>query len=133
MNEIHLIIPGAPIAKKRPRFVRRGKFVGTYNPQETEEGKWLWLAQGQIAERIDEGPIEIIMIFTMQIPASVSEKKRLSLMYQPHVKKPDIDNLQKFSLDCLNGVLFRDDSQIHKITAVKRYGIDPGTEITAKW
>jgi Holliday junction resolvase RusA-like endonuclease len=36
MNELLITIPGKPIAKKRPRFARRGKFVTTYNDQQTE-------------------------------------------------------------------------------------------------
>jgi phage terminase large subunit GpA-like protein len=37
---INITIPGPPIAKKRPKFARRGKFVTTYNPQDSEEGRW---------------------------------------------------------------------------------------------
>jgi hypothetical protein len=39
---ITIEIPGKPIAKKRPRFARIGKFVQTYSDQKTEEGRFLW-------------------------------------------------------------------------------------------
>jgi len=44
-------------------------------------------------------------------------------------KKNDIDNLIKHSLDCLKGVLFKDDSQVKKICATK-YFINSGKEWT---
>ena len=131
-NSITITIPGTPIAKKRPRFFRRGNHVGTYNCQETEEGRWLWSASQQIKEKID-GPIEMSLTFYMPIPASASKKKQAALLVSPHVNKPDIDNLQKMVLDCLNGVLFNDDRQIYKILAVKLYDFNPRTELIVRW
>lgn len=136
MTELLLTIPGTPVAKKRPRFVRRGKFVGTYNPQQTEEGRWLWDASQQIGPDfniITDVPIEIDMKFYMPIPAAASKKKRDSMVLAAHTKKPDIDNLQKFALDCLNGILFHDDSQVYRIIASKIYGTLPRTEVKIRW
>lgn len=42
-------------------------------------------------------------------------------------RKNDIDNLIKHSLDCLNGVLFEDDSQIREISA-KIYFVNQGVK-----
>lgn len=133
MNSLSITIPGPPIAKKRPRFVRRGKFVSAYNPQETEEGRWLWDATLQLGP--DFGiimvPLELSLSFHMPIPASMSKKARAVAIY--HTKKPDVDNCVKFVLDCLNGVLYRDDCLIYKIEAVKLYSHDPRTVISAMW
>src|SRR5574343_290673 len=75
MQSITLTIPGNPIAKKRPRFVRRGKFVGTYNCQETEEGRFKWELAARTTDRhIIETPIRLICGFFMPIPASISPK-----------------------------------------------------------
>lgn len=134
LNTITITIPGAPIAKKRPKFFRRGPFVGAYNPQETEEGKWLWSATQSMGGPdfgILSDPVELSMSFYMPIPSSISAKKKQELKH--HIKKPDIDNLQKFCLDCLNGVLFRDDRQVYKIEAVKLYSEDPRTQIEVRW
>jgi Holliday junction resolvase RusA-like endonuclease len=129
-------IRGNPIAKKRPRFVRRGKFVGTYNCQETEEGKFKWELLSQIGEMKPlEVPIRLTCRFFMPIPASISNKKRA--LYEgcavAHTKKPDLDNLIKFVKDCGNGVLWKDDSQIISITASKAYHPSPATEIRIDW
>ena len=127
---MRILVPGAPIAKKRPRFARRGKFVQTYNEQETEEGKWLLLAKGQITEAL-QGPIKATFIFHMSIPKSAPKKMREKALaeYVPHIKKPDLDNLIKFVKDCLNGVAWHDDSQVCEIEAWKCYSEKPCTEI----
>jgi Holliday junction resolvase RusA-like endonuclease len=127
--DIH--VSGKPIAKKRPRFFRRGGFVGTYNPQETEEGRWLLEAKGQIPAML-EGAVIANMTFLMPIPKTL-RKRDVALVDAGefyHTKKPDLDNLVKFVKDCLNGVAWRDDSQVVKITATKVYGKEPGTRIT---
>jgi len=135
MESIILEIPGKPIAKKRPRFARRGKFVTTYSDQETEEGKFLLLALQQIGDRKPlEGPITISAEFFMPIPKSTSKKKTLLMEAGTiqHTKKPDIDNLIKFPLDVLNGVLWKDDSQVVSIFASKNYSLVPMTKILVR-
>lgn len=125
-----ITVKGAPIAKARPRFARRGKFVTVFNAQETEEGRWLWEAQQQITEKM-EGPLAAKFHFHMPIPKSTSEKKRLEMIHGHvrHIKKPDLDNLVKFAKDCLNGVAWGDDSQVCFFFAWKGYSDDPRTEI----
>uniref|UniRef100_A0A6H1ZX94 Putative endodeoxyribonuclease n=1 Tax=viral metagenome TaxID=1070528 RepID=A0A6H1ZX94_9ZZZZ len=125
-----ITIPGKPIAKRRPRFVRRGKFVGTYNDQQTEEGQWILDAKPQVTEKM-EGPLVLNCLFIMPIPKGTS-KKQMTVMLEtprPHDKKPDLDNLIKFVKDCLNELAWRDDSQIAQIGAMKVYGENPMTEI----
>lgn len=133
MNELILKIPGVPIAKKRPRFARRGKFVTTYNPQESEEGKFMCLMQNQANGHhpIPAGvPVEVVIYFIMPYPASMSKKKRLSAA---HTKKPDVDNLLKFFKDCANGILWHDDSQVIHVDACKLYGPLPETRAALRW
>jgi len=126
-----ITIPGKPIAKKRPRFVRRGKFVGTYNDQETEEGRWILEAKPQVTEQM-EGPLSLACAFFMPIPSGTSMKKRVEIDKKvvPHFKKPDLDNLVKFVKDCLNNLAWRDDSQISYLWAIKIYSQEPMTAIT---
>jgi Holliday junction resolvase RusA-like endonuclease len=133
MNVLSINIPGAPIAKKRPRFARRGKFVTTYNPQETEEGKFICLMQSQINghKPIPAGtPIYLQAQFHMPFPASMSAKKRATAI---HTKKPDVDNMLKFLKDCANGVLWHDDSQVVWVLAQKLYSNSPCTVVELAW
>ncbi len=124
---------GNPIAKKRPRFARRGKFISTYSEQETEEGRFLWELRRQWAEdrQMIEGPISLTMYFDLAIPKSASKLKAEAMAEGniKHTKKPDIDNLIKFSLDVMNGEVWRDDSQIVSIKAMKGYSLIPETWI----
>lgn len=122
---IELFIPGDPIAKKRPRFVRRGKFVGTYNSQETEEGRFLLSVREQYKRELLEGPLRVEMLFLFPRPQSHYGKKGLkSSAPAYHTKKPDLDNLVKFAKDCLNNEVWNDDCQVTRLTVVKKY-IDP--------
>lgn len=143
MPEITISIQGKPIAKARPRFFRRGKFVGTYNCQDTAEGKFKWELLRQIlpyrnseAPLADKGtPVKLSLKFFMPIPESISKKKRELYVSCaiPHTKKPDLDNCAKFVKDCANGILWHDDSQVVYLKASKAYHPQPATEIIVEW
>ena len=120
-----IIIPGKPIAKKRPRFSRRGKFVATYNDQETEEGRFLLDARSQITKKA-AGPIVVSIVFCMPRPkAHYGTGKNAGVVKESspttHTQKPDTDNLIKFVLDCLNSEAWNDDAQIVEIRAKKEW------------
>ena len=71
------------------------------------------------------------VIFYRPIPNAISKterKRRLTGESLP-VVKPDIDNYVKAILDALNGVAFKDDSQIIALNAKKLYSDKPRTEI----
>lgn len=130
---IRLVIEGNPIAKKRPRFARRGKFTMTYNDQETEEGRFLWEVKNQFHEKPLECPLELDVIFYMKMPKTSGVKTRK--MVEGNIlptKKPDLDNLVKFTKDCLNGVVWKDDALVCCTTMKKVYSDNPRTEIIIK-
>lgn len=134
--KIKLIIPGKPIAKARPRFYRRGNHVGTYNSQETEEGRFMILAGMQLkntgAPINKDTPIRLSCTFIMPIPKSASKKKRAQMFLGEiqHTRRPDLDNMIKFAKDCLNGLAWKDDSQVVEYGTMKKvYGDEPMTRI----
>jgi Holliday junction resolvase RusA-like endonuclease len=134
MNETKIIVSGKPIAKKRPRFVRKGNFVSTYNDQLTEEGRFILDVKQQYNLPLIDGPISINLTFVMPRPKAhfgtgrnAGGLKTSAPKY--HTKKPDIDNLVKFVFDCLNGIVWVDDAQIITLFARKIYGVDPVTII----
>ena len=132
---VTLRIPGKPIAKKRPRFARRGKFVMTYNDQETEEGRVV-LEMRQAVKELISCPVFIDIVFYFQRPKShygtgKNSKKVKESAPAHHTKKPDLDNLIKFYLDCMNNVMLSDDSTVVSIYAQKFYTEgEPRTMIT---
>jgi len=128
---ITLEVKGKPIAKARPRFARCGKFVRTYDPQETEESRFLFEVQKQWARPPMEDPLKVRCSFEMPIPKSTSKKKTWAMIKDEikHTKKPDISNLIKFIEDCLNGVVWKDDSQIIYLAGGKFYSEEAKTII----
>ena len=138
MGKIKIIIPGIPIAKKRPRFARRGRFTVAYNDQQTEEGKFLLLAREMLNGFYATGPIAMGFCFVFPRPKSHYGAGKNSDKLKPsapvyHVTRPDMDNLIKFVKDCLNGEAWKDDSQVCLYdNAVKCYGDNPRTVITIR-
>ena len=67
----------------------------------------------------------------MPIPKSLSEAKKNAKLWGliKHTAKPDLDNLEKFYLDCLTGIIFSDDSQVVQLSSKKLYSNHPRTEI----
>lgn len=137
MDRIEFVFEGNPIAKKRPRFARRGKFVSTYKDvrEQTEESKvWLQIRQQYKGEVIN-GAIMVIANFYIQRPnAHFRTGKNAGILKKnaPRypLSRPDIDNYLKFYMDCLNEVVWSDDCQIIAIHSCKVYADGkPKTEI----
>jgi Holliday junction resolvase RusA-like endonuclease len=74
--------------------------------------------QAKIKEQYDgpvvKGAIIAEYVFCIAIPKSCSKKKRAMMMEGEDrpTKRPDRDNMAKFLSDCLQGIVFEDDSQI---------------------
>lgn len=126
MSKITLTVPGKPLGKQRPRVLRNGI---TYTPKETVNYetlvKQLYITQ-HFCKQL-EGPIKMHIKAYFPIPKSVSKKKREEMITgktRP-VKKPDVDNIIKIIADSLNGLAYRDDSQIVECT-IEKYFSDEG-------
>lgn len=138
-NFFKIFVPGKPVAKARPRFVRRGNYTMAYkaSKEATEEGRFILLSREEmgklgIYEPIPRGtPIKITCSFMFPIPVSLSNKKHRELVGALHTKKPDLDNCIKFIKDALNRVAWEDDSQVCVYgSCEKRWAEAPGTMIT---
>lgn len=113
-------ILGIPRPQGRPRFFRKGNFVGTYDPKESRQYKENVSAQ-LVAQKpeIMEGPVVATLLFMLPRPKSLPKK------VINHVKKPDLDNLIKGTFDACKGILWYDDTQVVKLSAIKAYGAQP--------
>lgn len=122
---------GNPVAQQRPRFARRGNHVACYDPQSKIKEGYGWQIKSQFREKPITTPLALDLIFFMPIPKSSSgiKKRQMANGIIAHTKKPDLDNLIKFILDCLNKLAFDDDSQIVEIRAKKIYSTKPGTTV----
>jgi Holliday junction resolvase RusA-like endonuclease len=128
-NQDIIELPGQPIPASRPRVTR---FKNTYDPKFKEKK----IAKSIIAKQWQRDPLNqplnVSIEFHMPIPLSWSQNKRTSHQGIPHVSRPDTDNLLKFCLDTMNGIVFQDDSCVYGIHALKVYSEQPKTIIKIK-
>ncbi|MCP2219930.1 MULTISPECIES: RusA family crossover junction endodeoxyribonuclease [Bradyrhizobium] len=134
---ITISLQGAPQGKGRARAFVRGGHVGHYTPEKTRtyEGMIRTAAMQELGSRppLDE-PLEFVLRAVFPVPASWSERKRQQAItgdIKPG-KKPDLSNVLKAWEDALNGVVYRDDSLICRMTLDKRYGPQPLVVVTVR-
>lgn len=122
---ITIDLHGEPIAKMRPRLGK--KF--TYDPQKKLKDCCIWQLKSLYRGEAILGPLGLDFIFFMPIPSSTSKLKQrqMDTGLISHTKKPDLDNLLKFYLDCMNGIIFHDDAQVSSIKCKKIYSTKTGT------
>jgi len=65
----------------------------------------------------------MVATFHMGIPKSMKNAEG-----DPHFYRPDLDNLIKLICDISNGIIFKDDSCISRMTCDKAYSVEPRTE-----
>jgi len=97
----------------------------------------MWEAKNQITPELQRslpltGPIRLRVCFMMPTTKGWPKYKIEWInngLLIPHVKTPDLDNLIKWVKDCLNGWLWKDDSQVYQIEAYKIYSLEATTSI----
>lgn len=111
-----------------------GKGIRMYDPKKSVEYKDIIssLAKEQYAGKpIEYIPLKMDLRFYRMIPKSVSNKRR-KLKENGEIRpvvKPDVDNYSKAILDALNGILYKDDSQIVELNVSKYYSDDTRVEL----
>lgn len=120
---IRFNVPAVPVAQPRPRaFVTGGSArmadVAMGHPvhdfKASVRAAFVAAYQGPPLA----GPLRMSCVFLMPRPKSMIWKNR-AMPRVPHICKPDLDNLLKGVLDCLNTIAFRDDAQIHDVDFTK--------------
>jgi Holliday junction resolvase RusA-like endonuclease len=120
-DEVYFEVAGTPIPKRR---VALGKVRQRYyNPTAVAETEF-----AAVVTRLCERHVGQVPMFDSATALTV----RLQFMYPPQTKRAvtdptklfargDIDNLSKFVLDALNGVVFPDDKQVTDLHATKSF------------
>lgn len=119
MTLLDVVIPGQPVGKGRPKFVRAtGR---AYTPKGTAE--WERSAALLIRQAWQGAPLDALCSVT--ITAVFTRPKRLLRKKDPAERipcdvKPDIDNVVKCALDALvMGGAIRDDKSVWSVKAEK--------------
>jgi crossover junction endodeoxyribonuclease RusA len=63
-------------------------------------------------------PVRVRLRFNLPRPKSLSSRAS-----RAHVKRPDLDKLIRACLDAMTGVLWKDDSQVYSLGAIKVYSM----------
>ena len=136
---IELEIPGEPVGKQRPKvfpmrtrtglIIRRG-----VTPEKTVNYETLIRQLFAVKYPGFEplgGPLALTVEAFLLIPKSASRKKKAAMAEGEIIpeKRPDFDNLAKTAADALQGVAFRNDSQIAEAVIRKRYSQVPRMRI----
>lgn len=115
---------GEVVPKGRPRFTRQGR---TYTPKKTHdyESEVAMMAKSAMGSSDPlETPVAVYVYVNLPVPSSYSKKRTeacLSGLEKPIKKTGDLDNQIKSVLDGMNGIVYKDDSQIVSLHATKRY------------
>jgi len=126
---ISIVVYGSPKALKRHRIFRVGGSLRAYDPSRGDKSDFIMqIIKCRPPEPLN-GKLALSFKFYMPIPKCFPKRLRREGLDVPHVKKPDLDNLIKFCLDAMNNLIYRDDSQIYRIEAVKLYSEKPRTVI----
>ena len=129
---ITLELMGKPIPKHRPRSCKRGNFIHVYNDQNKIMEEYRWQIKGMFNAPIYTIPMRIGATFFTPIPKGTPKARRAEMLaniLRP-MSKPDLDNLVKFILDCMNGIVYQDDCQVCEFGVVeKRFGLEPKTVV----
>ena len=134
MMQIHFQVEGDPKGKGRPRFTRAGKFTRVYTDKQTLDYETLiksFATEAMGSTDPLETPVSVFLYIRHAVPQSYSKKRTkacLSGLEQP-CKKPDIDNIAKTFLDGMNGVVFKDDTQVIDLHVKKVYSAVPGCDV----
>lgn len=111
-------VPGKPMPQARPRAFVRGAHARVFSPQAGTSKADLAKAFLEISRHEPwkpwEGPVSMQIEYRFLMPKSGWPGK-------DHLGRPDLDNLDKLVMDALNGVAFRDDSQIVAKFSSKSY------------
>ena len=126
---INLTIPGEPVAQGRPRVTR----FGTYDPEKSKDYKAFvkYCALEVKPAQPLEHPLAVQVNAFFPVPKSKSKRWQTAALLgeERPTKKPDADNIAKIVCDALNGIMWRDDSQIVSLVVHKWYALEPRVEV----
>ncbi len=119
MNYFYTFVEGIPKAQPRPSVAVRGKFAHVYY-----KGKEFKIWKETLIDQLEkmgpffEGPIGVRLQYLLKRPKALKKPTGPII----HVKKPDVDNLDKIILDALTQAsMLDDDSQVSKLDVEKWY------------
>ncbi len=124
---LEFVIEGDPV----PWAAHKGYGNKSYDSRYKERKSYkLQLLSQYKGEPIEEA-VALLIRYFLPIPASTSKKAAAKILSEKkfHTKKPDLDNLNKFTIDTLKDIVILDDNQVVYISCDKNYSENPHTYI----
>ena len=129
---VEFMVLGAPKGKERPRAAKLRDRTIVYTPKKTKDyEREIATAYRTQCRGIFSGAVAIEIHAYYEIPKSASRKRVLDMVSDRErpTKKPDGDNIAKAVCDALNGVAYKDDSQVVDLTVRKYYSKFPHVQV----
>lgn len=128
-------ILGTPVGKRRPKFSTIHGYAQAVKPKEDVIYENLVKVCFTQAKPTDydlyDKPLRVEITAFFDIPKSFSQKRVREALgggISP-LKKPDADNIAKIICDALNGVAYKDDTQIVELRVRKIYAAEPSVSV----
>jgi Holliday junction resolvase RusA-like endonuclease len=119
---VRFSVPGRVRGKGRPRASSRGGFVRMYTDAKTtacEATVKHFASEAMKGKPLFEGPLWLSVTVWVLHPQSWSKKRKAASIYV--TGKPDCDNVLKLIGDALNGIVWKDDSQLADAHIVRKF------------
>lgn len=115
-----MIVEGKIKGKDRPRFFKGHAYTPKATKDYEKKVKDEYIKHGG---KLLETPVKVNIIAWHKIPKGTTKKELIEIRQglKLPTKKPDADNIAKIILDALNGIAFNDDTQVVKLTIVKKF------------
>lgn len=143
------IVPGEIRGQGRPRTaIRRGRngrpYAQIYEDEKDTVNKHniqLYAMEAKKRRGIegiaqpDGRGITVYLTVYLPIPKSMSKKKTEMAMMdriRPQ-RKPDLDNVLKAVLDAMNGIIYKDDSEVTEVHVHRLYSESPAITVGVIW
>jgi len=137
-ESIKFSVPGEPVPQPRQRYRKVGNFVQNYTPSKHPVNDYKKAIQLSVSNvfngKPSEEPFLLEVVFIFPRPEAKCWKTKPMPRYL-HQANKDIDNILKAVMDALNKIVWKDDKQVCKVSAIKwraAGGEEPRTEITIK-
>lgn len=131
-----IVVNVEPVGQMRARSANINGHAMTYKAkrQRKAEVELITHLKPHAPAAPSEMPLEITFRAFMPMPKGMSKSRREMAnagQIRPCVK-PDADNLAKHALDCMQGLFFKDDKQVVRLSVEKFYSDRPRWEIEIK-
>jgi len=132
MSAIAFTVVGDPVPQPRPRVTTRGGHGHAYTPaSHAIHGYRQAVAVAAKAAGCEphEQAVSVVIDLVFGRPKSHLRSSGEPKPSAPTLPRPDVDNTAKAVLDSLNGIAWKDDSQVSRLLVEKSYGKEGRTTV----